>query len=501
MREAVRSLDPRLVVTFLLGLVPFGLLALYVEVESAISVGAFFVLFLLYFCWSYVVVETDSTYGWLLSPGQFVVVLLAAVAASVLAGWVRLSIVALTHLSALVLVAVYYGVIVALAIYDDAVTGASAVEGQPYPSVSVLVPAYNEEGYVGATIAAVLDADYPDGKKEVVVVDDGSTDGTYAEALEYSSSSVKVARKDNGGKYSALNYGLLFASGEIVVTIDADSIIERRALKDVVVPFQHDENVGAVASDVRIINDGGLVSKCQRLEYAIGINVFRRALDLVGTVTVVPGCLGAFRRDLLDDVYGYDPETLTEDFDVTMKVLKSGMKVAASDAVVYTEAPDTWRDLYNQRLRWSRGNYMTVFKHWDVLRDAEFGYLHRLAFPYALVGMLFLPFASWVIVFVIGMLLLTGTVLKVLIAFVLFTAIVTAVTALAIEMEDESWDLLLYSPLFVIGYKQFLDVISIKSLLDVTFDRELHWTRARRVHQHDRPVDSSERVATRSESD
>lgn len=412
--------------------------------------------------------------------------------------WVAPSPLAFVHLGAIALIFFYYWFIALVAVYHDLIGHTTSRLPDEYPSISVLVPAYNEEGYVGRTIQSLLNADYPRSKFELIVIDDGSTDGTLAEARAFASDVVTVVSKENGGKYSALNYGLLFAEGEIIVTVDADSIVAHDALKGIVAPFELRENIGAVASNVTIWNRDSLVTRCQQLEYSIGVNIYRRMLDYFGIVLVVPGCLGAYRREVLEEIFAYDPETLTEDFDVTVKVLKSGRRVTVSEARVYTEAPGTWSDLYKQRLRWYRGNYMTMFKHWRLVTDPSYGLLHRLAIPFRLVEMFFLPVASWVVLGYIVWLLVTGFAMQVLALLVFFTSIVFLIAALGVQIEGEDWSLLVYSPLLVLGYKQFHDALNLKCLLDVLRKRELTWTNSTRVEQGTERTDSGVHVRDRS---
>lgn len=270
-------------------------------------------------------------------------------------------------------------------------------EPPAYPSLSILVPAYNEEKCIARTIEALVEAYYP-GKKEIIVIDDGSTDRTHEIARSYSDRGVKVLRRPNGGKTAALNYGQLFASGEIVVTVDADSLIGRRALVELVKRFQ-DPQVNAVCGNVKVLNRTNPLTKCQALEYIVSINVVRRAFDALGAVTVVPGVLGAFRRRTIHGGGLYDKDTLTEDFDITIKTLKQGSIVqASSHALAYTEAPNTTRDLYRQRLRWYRGNFQTMWKHRDAFVNPRFGFLYSLGFPFALLSMVFIPFAGLVVI-------------------------------------------------------------------------------------------------------
>ncbi|ELY59257.1 family 2 glycosyl transferase [Natronococcus amylolyticus DSM 10524] len=489
MGRGLRAVKWRSVALFLSALVPFGLLINVMSAGTLYAIALLGGLFVSYLLWSYYVVERNPRYESLFGIRALAVGGVGYLATIVWLGWLTPSPIAIVHLGAVVLIFVYYWFIAFIAFFHDQIGRSKYVPRPPYPNVTVLIPAYNEEGYVGRTIQALLDADYPAERLEIVAVDDGSTDGTLAEASAFAATSdrVSVVSKANGGKYSALNYGLLFADGDVIVTVDADSIVDRDALKRIVAPFEANSRIGAVASNVTIWNRDSLITRCQQLEYTIGVNIYRRALDYFGIVMVVPGCLGAYRREVLEEVFAYDPDTLTEDFDLTMKVLRAGHRVSVSDARVYTEAPATWRDLYRQRLRWYRGNYMTVLKHWPVVTDSSYGYLSRIALPFRLVEMFFLPLASFVILAYIAWLVLTGYVMTVLAVFVFFTSIVFLIAALGIQIEGEDWRLLVYAPLLVVGYKQFHDALNIRCLLDVLIDRDLAWTRANRIEQ-----DSSE---------
>ncbi|MFA5363679.1 MAG: glycosyltransferase family 2 protein [Candidatus Bathyarchaeia archaeon] len=230
---------------------------------------------------------------------------------------------------------------------------------QHWPLVTLVVPAHNEEKGIERCLDAILEIDYL--KKEIIVVDDGSTDRTYQLALGYRSKGVKVLRRtEAGGKSGALNTGILIANGEIIITCDADSMIARSALRKIVSRFQ-DPTISAVAGNVKVLNRTNLVTKCQALEYIVNENIYRRVFDIFGVVPVVPGPLASFRKRSLKEIGFYDRDTLTEDFDVTIKLLKTKRVVQAlSDAYVYTEAPNTWRDFIKQRTRWNRGTFQTI---------------------------------------------------------------------------------------------------------------------------------------------
>lgn len=351
---------------------------------------------------------------------------------------------------------------------------------QYWPVVTIVVPAHNEEKVIERCIEAILEIDYP--KKEVIVVDDGSQDKTYQLASKYQTKGVKVLRREiAGGKSAALNTGILMSKGEIIITCDADSMIARGALRMIIRRFQ-DPKVSAVAGNVKVVNRTNLLTKCQGLEYIVNQNIWRRLFDVFGVVPVVPGPLASFRKKDLKEIGFYDKDTLTEDFDVTIKLLKTTRIVQAlTEAYVYTEAPVTWKDFIKQRTRWNKGTFQTIVKHRNVFSNARFGYLRNLTFQYVLLSMIFVPFVSIISLFVILIAVLTGSGLQTLIVLLVFMLIQVTYSFLAVQMDEEDLKLVVYAPLFVVGYKELRNFIKIKSLFDVIFKRESKWGSLQRV--------------------
>jgi cellulose synthase/poly-beta-1,6-N-acetylglucosamine synthase-like glycosyltransferase len=348
-----------------------------------------------------------------------------------------------------------------------------------FPSVSILIPAHNEEKVLRKTIEAVLEASYPD--KEIIVIDDGSTDRTYRIAHGFCNRGVKVIHRPNGGKAIALNHGLQFAQGEVIIIVDADSLVCKNTLVELVQPFQNPV-VAAVAGNIKVLNRENLLTRCQALEYIASINIYRRALDVFGSVTVVPGALGAYRREVLKGSGFFDPDTLVEDFDVTMKALKTGNIVQASTpAVSYTEAPQTIGDFIKQRQRWYRGNFQALWKHRDAAFNSHYGFLQKLSFPFMAISMTFLPLAGLVTISSAVLTIFNGDGLMLVPAFLLFFSLQYLLSMLAIQLDGEDKKMALYAPLFVLGYKQLCDFIIIKSLVDVIFRKRLKWTNVRRI--------------------
>jgi poly-beta-1,6 N-acetyl-D-glucosamine synthase len=333
------------------------------------------------------------------------------------------------------------------------------------PRVSIIVPAYNEEKVVARTIETLLEADYPN--KEIIVVDDGSKDNTYAIASKYINKGVKVVHRPNGGKFAALNTGIAMSSGEIIVTVDADSLIARAAIAEIVKGFE-DPEVAGVAGNLKVFNTDKLIGKIQALEYIVQIQVVRRAFENFGSLTVASGAFSAFRKKALEEIGWYDPDYLLEDFDITIKLLKSHRILHGNnEAVCYTEAPETLRDVYRQRLSWFRGDFQNFWKHRDTFFNPRFGIMHKLTFPYMLISMTLVPIASIVVIITSIIMLINGEWMTLLLAFALFTTLQILLSIIAILIAEEDLKLVIYAPLFIVGYKQFLDFTMLKALIDI----------------------------------
>jgi len=346
------------------------------------------------------------------------------------------------------------------------------------PSVTVIIPAYNEETVVEKTIQAAIDAPYP--HKEIIFVDDGSTDGTLNVVLKYKKQ-IKVVHQENGGKATALNTGVRYSRGEIIVIIDADTIIARNGLLEIVKGFTN-ENVVAVAGNIKIRNRVNLLTNCQALEYVTAIQIMRRALDFFGAITIVPGALGAFRRKPIVQAGGYKTDTLVEDYDLTMKLLKSGKIIKASnDAISFCETPESLYDYYKQRKRWYRGNLQILRRHSDAISNPRFGMLHKLALPFMILGMLVLPIIGMMVTAasIVSLALGEWEVLAIMMAhFILLTYLVSA---LAVRIDKSDPKLIAYAIFFVIGYKQIVDFLLIKALFEMLLHKKAVWTSAKRV--------------------
>jgi cellulose synthase/poly-beta-1,6-N-acetylglucosamine synthase-like glycosyltransferase len=263
------------------------------------------------------------------------------------------------------------------------------------PPVSVVIPAYNEEKVISRTIDSLLAQQYG-GELEIIVVDDGSRDGTYqqARATHGEHPRVRVFTKPNGGKASALNLGIAHALHEIVIALDADTLFARDTVAELVQPLM-DQRVAAVAGNAKVGNRINIVTRWQALEYVTSQNLDRRAFSLLDCITVVPGAVGAWRRQVVQEVGGFKEDTLAEDQDLTLAVRRAGYSVAYADgAVALTEAPDTLRALARQRFRWSFGTLQCAWKHRGALFRSRYGTLGWIALPNVWLFQLLLPALS-----------------------------------------------------------------------------------------------------------
>jgi cellulose synthase/poly-beta-1,6-N-acetylglucosamine synthase-like glycosyltransferase len=279
---------------------------------------------------------------------------------------------------------------------------ADAADAGELPSVTVIVPAYNEEAVVVATVRSLLACSYPSAV-QIVVVDDGSTDSTYAVAVHAFEShpQVSVLTKPNGGKCTALNLGMAQARTDIVVCIDADTQLDSEALRLLCRHFR-DPQVGAVAGQPKVGNRRNFITRVQALEYVVLNSVERQAMEGCNAITCVAGAIGAYRKTLIERLGGYASDTLAEDTDMTLRILRSGARIVYEDqAIAWTESPETLRDFMKQRFRWMFGTAQVAFKNRASLLAVKQGSFGMVAMPNLLLlqvgaGCLLLPIVDTV---------------------------------------------------------------------------------------------------------
>jgi len=240
-----------------------------------------------------------------------------------------------------------------------------------FPSVTILVPAYNEERTIAKTLRSLLKLDYPRNKLKIFVVDDGSTDRTYEIAKRFENENkglVKVFTKPNGGKASALNYGIKRTKSELIVSLDADSFVSRDALKRMVGYFD-DPTVMAVTPALKVYKPKGFWRRIQAMEYLLGV-FLRKAFALLGSIHVTPGPFSAYRRKFFERYGYYDEGNLTEDIEVALRIQAKGYDIENSiKAEVFTVAPNRFLPLLRQRLRWYTGFIVNLFRYRSLFKQ------------------------------------------------------------------------------------------------------------------------------------
>ncbi len=339
-----------------------------------------------------------------------------------------------------------------------------------WPLVSIIVPAYNEEVNAVRTVSSLLAQDYP--QLEIIFVDDGSKDNTYPKVSEHfqSNNNVHVYTKSNGGKASALNFGIQKSSAEFVVCIDADTQLKTDAVIELMKKFEND-NVGAVAGNVKVGNQINMITKWQSIEYVTSQNFDRRAFDLLNCITVIPGAIGAFRKDAILIAGGFTTDTLAEDCDLTMRLLRQNYIVKnCTSAISYTEAPETFRQFLKQRFRWSFGVMQSFWKHRDTLFNPKYKNFGMVAMPNILIYQMILPILAPLadLILVLSIIaaslgVVVASVPHILLYYIIFTLVDVAGAALAFAFEKENHMKLIWMLPQRLIYRQLMYYILIKS--------------------------------------
>lgn len=258
-----------------------------------------------------------------------------------------------------------------------------------YPKVSIFVPCFNEEKSIAKTIESILALEYPKEKLEVLVVDDGSTDNTFAVAKKFEINNyIKVFRKENGGKYTALNFALSKATGEFVGCLDADSFAEKSALKNIIAYFRNDRDAMAVIPSIKVHAPINIVQMMQKVEYAWGI-FLRKMFSYMGALYVTPGPFSIFRKKVFDDLGPYRHAYNTEDMELAMRMQANNYKIInCHKAHIYTITPHNIKHLYRQRVRWTSGFLKNALDYKFLFFNKKHGNLGLFILPIATLSIL-----------------------------------------------------------------------------------------------------------------
>ncbi|MFG2480676.1 glycosyltransferase [Streptomyces fagopyri] len=345
--------------------------------------------------------------------------------------------------------------------------------------VTVVVPAYNEQECITNTVLSLTRSDHP---IEVIVVDDGSTDDTAAIVEELNLPMVRLIRQPNSGKPAALNTGVAAASHYLIVMMDGDTVFEPATVRELVQPFGT-PGVGAVAGNAKVGNRDTLIGAWQHIEYVMGFNLDRRMYDVLNCMPTIPGAVGAFRRTALDQVDGMSDDTLAEDTDVTMALHRAGWKIVyAENARAWTEAPDSMKQLWSQRYRWSYGTMQAMWKHRHaVLERGAAGRFGRVGLPFVALFMVVTPMLAPAID--IGM--VYGVVFvdayKTLAAWFAVMALQAVCAWWSFRLDKEKAWHLITLPAQQVVYRVLMYMVLLQSFITALTGGRLRWQKLRRT--------------------
>lgn len=282
--------------------------------------------------------------------------------------------------------ALYFEVFLLISFLEKRPEWKTAKRPACYPSVSMLVPCWNEEKTVAGTIESLLALDYPKDKLEIVVIDDGSRDGTRAIAESYAERypQVKYYYKENGGKYTALNFGIEHSSGELIGCLDADSFVARDGLTEMVKKFNSDPAIMATTPAMKVSHPRTLLELMQSVEYTFGI-FYKKMFDNLSAINVLPGPFSMYKRDVFKKIGLFKHAHNTEDMEIAFRMHANGLMIAnAHTAFVYTTVPKTVRALLKQRTRWSQGFLQNSQDYRYMFFNPRYGNFGMLVLPFAL---------------------------------------------------------------------------------------------------------------------
>ncbi|MGV9391285.1 bifunctional polysaccharide deacetylase/glycosyltransferase family 2 protein [Streptomyces olivaceus] len=352
--------------------------------------------------------------------------------------------------------------------------------------VSVVVPAYNEKECIEATLRSLARSTHP---VEIIVVDDGSTDGTAEIAESLGLPGVRVVRQANAGKPAALNNGVRHARYDIVVMMDGDTVFEPDTVRHLVQPFA-DPAVGAVAGNAKVGNRRTLIGAWQHIEYVMGFNLDRRMYDLLRCMPTIPGAIGAFRREAVLQAGGMSDDTLAEDTDITIALHRAGWRVVYEEhSRAWTEAPGSLGQLWSQRYRWSYGTMQALWKHRRSLTDkGPSGRFGRVGMPLVVLFQVVTPvFAPLIDVFTVYSMVFVDF-RAALLAWLAVLGVQLVCAAYAFRLDREKYRYLLMMPLQQLAYRQMMYLVLIHSCVTALTGGRLRWQKLKRTGEVGTPA-------------
>lgn len=374
-----------------------------------------------------------------------------------------------------------------------------------YPKLTVVIPAHNEELGIERTLRSVLAAEYPRDRLQVVVANDGSTDRTSEIVQQFinkyhGSAKIEMRSGPNRGKAEALNQAIKErATGELIMVLDADSTIDNKCLKNSARHFL-DKSIAATASNVRVVGNGTIIGLAQKYEYLISHHMKRTHTSL-GMEYIIGGVGSTFRREILDKVNYYDSDTMTEDIDLTLKIITMGGEtsnrvVFASDSIAYTEPVQTYKSLVKQRFRWRYGRMQTFWKNRKMFFNTDKRYSKLLTWylmPTTLLYEALIIIEPLIVLWMAWYSVTTGNylpIISIMTTYIILTLVSIWTGNDKTIANNERWKLTLYSPaVFLLVYimvtieyiTAFQSIIRWKNIPNSLSNRHTTWTSPERA--------------------
>lgn len=368
-----------------------------------------------------------------------------------------------------------------------------------YPSVTIVVPCWNEEKTLASTLDSLLSLDYPKDKLLIMVVDDGSKDNTFLIAEKYAKkypNQIKAITKVNGGKHTAVNLALNSCTSDLFGCLDADSFVDSKSLKIIASYFERNKNAKAVTPCIHIRNPRTIIQRMQAIEYLMGV-FLRKAFGQLDAIQVTPGPFSIFKREVFAVIGEYRKAHNTEDYEITLRMHKAHFKIMNSHkALVYTVGPATARGFFFQRLRWARGFLENSLDYRELFFKKEYGNFGMFTLPiaflfvfyglYAAFYMAYLFISHWVDVVQRWMTIGIHPRMPIFDLFYFNTALITFIAMVMLTMflltlyigsilSDDKQEFYHNFPIFFVLYPLFVPLFLFRAVFDTFTNRKNEW--------------------------
>jgi cellulose synthase/poly-beta-1,6-N-acetylglucosamine synthase-like glycosyltransferase len=286
-------------------------------------------------------------------------------------------------------IALYFEVFLLMSYLEKKPAQKTATLPKHYPTVAMIVPCYNESATLAQTVQSLLAMQYPKEKLNILIIDDGSKDNTRAIGEQLAAehpTQVQFFHKENGGKYTALNFGIAHSNADILGCLDADSFVAPDALIEAVKQLEAEPLTMAITPAMKVYRPRKWLELMQAVEYTFGI-FYKKMFDNLSAVNVLPGPFSLYRKEVFQKIGMFKHAHNTEDMEIAFRMHAHGLKIAnAHNAFVYTTVPSTLRTLIKQRTRWSQGFLQNARDYKYMVGNPKFGNFGTLVLPFSLLS-------------------------------------------------------------------------------------------------------------------